>query len=47
MGLENYEKSNASDKIMISVKGAGHALAYILDPERVAKELTDFYNKHM
>lgn len=47
MGAQNYEKSNASDKIMISVKGAGHGLAYIIEPERVTKELTDFYNKHM
>ena len=47
MGVENYEKSNASDKVMISVKGAGHGLAYIIEPERVTKELTDFYNRHM
>lgn len=47
MGLENYEKSNATDRVMISVKGAGHALAYIEDTERVTRELTDFYNKHM
>jgi hypothetical protein len=32
---------------MISVKGAGHGLAYMVDPERVTKELADFYNKYM
>ena len=47
MGVENYENSTATDKIMISVKDAGHGLAYIIDPRRVTKELTDFYNKHM
>lgn len=47
MGVENYERSNASDKVMVSVKGAGHGLAYMIDPEKVTRELTEFYNKHM
>ena len=47
MGVENHKKSNASDKMLISVKGAGHALSYITEPERVTGELTEFYNKHM
>ncbi len=47
MGDENYQKSKATYKTMVSVKNAGHGLAYIKDPERVTKELTDFYNKHM
>ena len=47
MGVENYEKSSASDKLMISIKGAGHGLAYITDPDKVTKELTAFYLKHM
>ncbi len=47
MGVQNYEKSNSSDKLMISVKGAGHGLAYITEPDIVTKELTNFYNKHM
>lgn len=47
MGKENYQKSSATDKILISVKGAGHGLAYITEPERVRSELTEFYNKHM
>ncbi len=47
MGEENYKKSNATHKLMISVKKAGHGLAYITEPERVTKELKDFYEKHM
>ncbi|MBQ9782179.1 MAG: alpha/beta hydrolase [Clostridia bacterium] len=47
MGVQNYEKSNAKEKLLISVKGAGHGLAYMTEPERVTKELADFYNKHM
>jgi fermentation-respiration switch protein FrsA (DUF1100 family) len=47
MGVQNYEKSSAKEKLMISVKGAGHGLAYITEPERVTKELADFYNKYM
>ena len=47
MGVENYNSSIASDKIMISVKGAGHGLAYITDRRRVTDLLTEFYNKHM
>lgn len=47
MGLENYESSIATDKVMISVKDAGHALAYITNTQRVKKELTEFYLKHM
>lgn len=47
MGVENYNKSNASDKLMISVKGAGHGLAYITEPERVTREFTEFYNRHI
>ncbi len=47
MGLENYNKSNAKEKLMISVKGAGHGLAYITEPEKVTKQLKEFYDKHM
>ncbi len=47
MGVKNYEKSKAKDKLLISVKGAGHGLAYITEPERVTKELQEFYYKHM
>ena len=47
MGKRSYEKSNAVDKLFISVKNAGHGLAYITEPDRVKKEFTDFYNKHI
>ncbi len=47
MGKLSYEASNGIDKLMISVKNAGHGLAYITEPERVKKEFTEFYLKHM
>lgn len=47
MGEENYQNSNAVDKLMVSVKGAGHGLAYITEPERVTEQINIFYNKHM
>lgn len=47
MGKQNYEKCASQDKILISVKDAGHALAYILDKERVTKEIKGFYLYHM
>ena len=47
MGKEAYERSASVDKVMVAVEGAGHGLAYITEPERVTKILTDFYLKHM
>ena len=47
MGQRSFEKSISVDKVMISVKNAGHGLAYITETERVKRELTDFYTKHM
>ena len=47
MGVQNYQNSNASDKLMVSVKDAGHGLAYMTQPEMVTQKLTEFYNRHM
>ena len=44
MSKKNYEACGASVKKFVTIKGAGHATAYLTDPETYKKELFAFIN---
>ena len=46
MSRENYAAC-ASDKRLVTVKGAGHGLAFPVDPERYISELKDFFGSEV
>ena len=45
MSRENYEACSAPKKL-VTIPGAGHGLAYLVDPEKYVAELKDFSEKY-
>ena len=45
MSKENYQVC-ASPKRVVTIKGAGHGLAYLVDPERYLDEICDFFTEN-
>jgi len=43
MSVENYNACASEYKKLVTVKGAGHALCYVVDSENYVKELKDFF----
>ena len=43
MSVENYDACASVHKKLVTVKGAGHALCYVVDSENYVKELKEFF----
>ncbi|MBQ7408152.1 MAG: alpha/beta hydrolase [Clostridia bacterium] len=47
MGKENYSRCKSKHKYLLTVEGAGHALAYMSDREHVTGEISDFLDTYL